>query len=148
MSTQPAEVKLVAVCGLYCGGCPVFRASGDRALAERIAQARDIPVERVNCRGCRAEEGHIKLMGGAVCPTYTCCVEQKGLQFCYECADFPCLKLAPCADKAQILPHNTKVYNLMLLQKLGLEKWLQMAPQLWSQYFKGKKERGGDELKV
>jgi hypothetical protein len=42
MSTQPAEAELVAVCGLYCGACPVFRASGDRALAERIAQARDI----------------------------------------------------------------------------------------------------------
>ncbi|MGA7677494.1 MAG: DUF3795 domain-containing protein [Dehalococcoidia bacterium] len=148
MSRQPAEAKLVAVCGLYCGACPVLRASGDKALAERIAQARDIPVERVSCRGCRAEKGRIKLMGEPVCPTYTCCVEQKGLQFCYECADFPCLKLAPCADKAQLLPHNTKVYNLVLLQKLGLEKWLQMAPQLWSQYFRGKKERGGDNLKV
>jgi len=41
-----------------------------------------------------------------------------------------------------------KVYNLVLLQKLGLEKWLKMAPQLWNQYFRGKKERGGDELKV
>jgi len=47
-----------------------------------------------------------------------------------------------------MLPHNTKVYNLVLLQKLGLEKWLQRTQQLWGQYFKGKKERGGDELKV
>jgi hypothetical protein len=148
MSKQPVEARLVAVCGLHCGACPVFKASGDRALAERIAQNVGIPIERVSCHGCRAEEGHIKLMGEPVCPTYICCVEQKGLQFCYECADFPCLKLAPCADKAQSLPHNTKVYNLVLLQKLGLEKWLQMAPRLRSQYFRGKKERGGDELKV
>ena len=147
MSTQQSEDQLVAVCGLYCGACPVFKASGNIALTESISQASGIPAEQVRCLGCRAEKGNIKLMGGAVCPTYTC-AEQKGLQFCYECADFPCLRLAPCADKAQILPHNTKVYNLVLLQKLGLEKWLQMAPQLWSQYFRGKKERGGDELKV
>jgi len=35
MSTQPAEAELVAVCGLYCGACPVFRASGDRAPSPR-----------------------------------------------------------------------------------------------------------------
>ena len=37
MSNQPDEAEFVAVCGLYCGGCPVFRASGDKALAEKIA---------------------------------------------------------------------------------------------------------------
>ncbi len=148
MTNQPDNANLVAVCGLYCGACPVFKAREDRALAERIAQNMGIPVERASCLGCRAEKGRIKHMGEPMCPTYQCCVEQRGLQFCYQCQDFPCLKLAPCADKAQTLPHNTKVYNLVLLQKLGLEKWLQMAPQLWSQYFRGKKERGGDELKV
>jgi len=147
MTNQRDNANLVAVCGLYCGACPVFKAREDRALAERIAQNIGIPIEKASCLGCRAEKGRIKHMGEPVCPTYQC-VEQKGLQFCYQCQDFPCLKLAPCADKAQTLPHNTKVYNLVLLQKLGLDKWLRMAPQLWSQYFRGKKERGGDELKV
>lgn len=148
MSTQKDNAKLAAACGLYCGACPVFKATEDRALAEKIAQNMGIPIDRVGCRGCRDEKGHIPLMGEPVCPTYQCCVEQRGLQFCYQCQDFPCLKLAPAADKAQTLPHNTKVYNSVLLQKLGLEKWLQMAPQLWGQYFRGKKARGGDELKV
>ena len=148
MSAQLDSTKLVAPCGLYCGGCPIFRASSDSALAEKLAQTLSIPPEKVNCLGCRGEKGHIRMMGEPVCPTYQCCIEQKGLQFCYQCDDFPCLKLAPCADKAQTLPHNTKVYNLVLLQKLGSEKWLQRAQQLWNQYFRGKKERGGDELKV
>jgi len=146
MSVESDGAKLIAPCGLFCGACPVFKASGDSALAERLAQTLGIPLEQVNCLGCRVEKGHIKVMGEPVCPTYHCCIEQKGLQFCYECGDFPCLKLAPCADKAQTLPHNTKVYNLVLLQKLGVEKWLERAQQSWRQYFKSKKERGGDEL--
>jgi len=147
VSAQTDSIELVAPCGLYCGACTVFRATGDSARAEKLAQTMGIPVERVNCRGCKAEKGLIKVMGGPVCPTYQC-IEQKGLQFCYECGEFPCLKLAPCADKAQSLPHNTKIYNLVLLQKLGFDKWLPVAQQTWRQYFGGKKERGGDELQV
>ena len=146
MSVQPNDAKLVAPCGLFCGACPVFKASGDSALAQKLAQTLGIPPEQVNCLGCRAEKGHIKIMGEPVCPTYQCCIEQRGLQFCYQCEDFPCLKLAPCADKAQTLPHNTKVYTLVLLQKMGVEKWLDRAQQSWRQYFRSKKERGGDEL--
>ena len=148
MAVQSDEAKLVAPCGLYCGACPVFVASSNSTLAQKIAQTLGISVEQVNCPGCRAQKGHISIMGEPVCPTYHCCIEQKELQFCYQCEDFPCLKLAPCVDKAQILPHNTKVYNLVLLQKLGVEEWLHRAPQLQRQYFKGKKERGGDELKI
>ena len=148
MSYQTDDIKFVAPCGLFCDSCPVFRASSDDALAQRIAQTLDIPPEQVNCLGCRVVKGHTKIMGEPVCPTYHCCIEQKRLQFCYQCGDFPCLKLAPCADKANMMPHNSKVYNLVLLQKLGVEKCQNMAPQLWRQYFNGKKERGGDELKV
>jgi hypothetical protein len=148
MSIEAGDANLVAPCGLFCGACPVFRASGDSALAERLAKTLGVRQEQVSCLGCRVEEGHIKVMGEPVCPTYDCCIQEKGLQFCYECGEFPCLKLAPCSDKAQVLPHNTKVYNLVLLQKLGVEEWLDRAQQLWRQYFRSKKERGGDELRL
>ncbi len=141
------DVDLIAPCGLYCGACPVFRAASDEALAKRIAETLGLPMERVKCRGCRGEQGHIPFMGEPRCPTYEC-IEGRGLRYCYECADFPCLKLAPCADKAQMLPHNTKVYSLAMLRKLGTDEFIKQGRQLWSQYFSGKKERGGDELQV
>lgn len=141
------DVRLVSPCGLYCGGCPVFRAGTDEAFAARLAERLGLPKEQVQCRGCRTEEGHIRTMGEPVCPTYVC-VQDRGLRFCYECDEFPCLMLAPCADKAQTLPHNTKVYSLVLMQRLGLEEWLRRAGQFWSQYFRGTKERGGDPLKI
>jgi len=81
MSTVVADKDLIAYCGLYCGACPVFKASSDSALAERLAPTLGIPAEQVKCLGCRPEKGHIKIMGGPVCSTYQCCVEQKELQF-------------------------------------------------------------------
>ena len=139
--------ELVAPCGLYCGACAVYKASSDRALAEKIAQRRGISPDKVRCRGCRAEKGIIGMQGTSVCRTYDCAVNQK-VEFCYQCKDFPCLKLAPCADRAQEIPHNMKVYNLVSIRSMGLERWLETAEKAWNQYFRGKKPRGGDELQA
>ena len=139
------ERMLAAPCGLYCGACPILRATSDRSLAEKLAPQLGMEVEAVHCRGCRAEEG--KMMGWPLCQNYEC-ITQRGLEFCYECPDFPCLKLAPCADRADVLPHNQKVYNLVLMQKMGLENWIKEAPNILRRYFKGKKDHGGSELKL
>ena len=142
-----SKEKLVAPCGLYCGCCYIYKASYDKALAEDIARKRGIKSEKVRCLGCMEEKGACKMLfNGAVCPTYECAVNQKGLRFCYECEDFPCLKLAPAADRAQEIPHNMKIYNLISIQRTGLEKWLEEAERRWDQYYRGKKPRGGDEL--
>jgi len=51
------------------------------------------------------------------------CSKGKGHSFCGDCEDFPCEHLHPYADKAGELPHNTKVFNLCLIHKMGVEKW-------------------------
>ena len=140
--------ELVAPCGLYCGTCPIYKASSDRALAEKIAQRRGISPEQVNCHGCQIEKGVIKMLGESVCRTYDCATNKKAVEFCYQCEEFPCLKLAPCADRAQEIPHNMKIYNLVSIQKMGLGKWLERAEEIRGQYFHGKKIRGGDELQI
>ena len=67
------------------------------------------------------------------------CTRDKGLRFCYECADFPCDYLHPYADMALQRPHNTKVFNLCLIKKMGLESWAQTkAKRVKDTYFKGK----------
>ena len=143
------KLLLVAPCGLYCGDCPLYKARTDNTLAEKVAKQQGIPVEQLPvCLGCRAQQGHIPVMGEPICGTYDCVINQNALNFCYECEDFPCLKLAPSADRAQVFPHNSKIYNLLLLQKLGLENWLQKANELWRQYFRSKKPRGGDEIQM
>lgn len=140
---MPDIKELAAPCGLFCGVCPVYRAREDRALAEKLAPGLGLPVEAVGCRGCRPEQGRV--LGHEFCETYQC-VTGRGYDFCHECPDFPCLKLAPTADRADVLPHNQKVYNLVLIQKMGLEKWAEEAPSIQRRYFRGKKDFGGSEL--
>jgi hypothetical protein len=140
-------IELITPCGLYCGVCPLYKARTDEALRGKIAGAMGIPVESVFlCPGCRPLKGECPQAGGdPVCETYAC-AERKGVRYCYECADFPCLKLAPCADRARELPHNAKVYHLLLLEKMGADAFLEQYPVLTKQYLSGKKPRPGGEV--
>jgi hypothetical protein len=147
MRNEMAKIEeLAAPCGLFCGACPVFKATENRELAEKLVPRIGLPVEMVRCRGCHGEEG--KVLGkDTACVNYQC-ITARGYTFCYECPDFPCLKLAPAAHRADAIPHNQKVYNLVLIQKLGLEKWAEEVENIWRLYFRGKKGFGGDELKL
>jgi len=97
-----------------------------------------IPAEQASCQGCRNEKGTIPFLNmNEPCSVYKC-TEEKGIDFCYDCSDFPCDHLHPYADKASLLPHNTKVFNLCLIKKMGLETWAETkAKSVKSTYFKG-----------
>jgi Protein of unknown function (DUF3795) len=128
--------KLTAPCGLYCGGCPLYLASKDEKMAEAIAQKFSIPIEAASCIGCRPAQGTPTPCKGTKCATYSC-AEAKGHFTCVECDDFPCTKLAPAADKAGVVPHNTKIYNLLLIKRDGLEAWIENVAALQNQYYRG-----------
>ena len=145
------EVRaLISPCGIYCGRCPLYMAGTDETLRKRIAEGQGIPVEQVVlCAGCRPLRGRVPMAGGEpACDTYACAVDDKKVEFCYECQDFPCLKLAPCADRAQELPHNTKVYHLLWLQKEGIDAFIEKYPELIRQYRRGKKPNPGGDIQL
>ena len=118
-------------------------------MRNRIAQAQGIPVEEVFlCDGCRPLEGRAPGAGGdSVCETYACSLA-RGVEFCYQCADFPCTRIAPCADRAQEIPNNTKVYHLVLLEKEGIDTWLKNYPERMRQYRRGKKPKAGGPIQL
>ena len=63
-------------------------------------------------------------------------LKAKVLSFVTICSDFPCDLLQPVRDKADGLPHNTKVFNLCLIKKMGLEKWAkEKAKKVKEDYF-------------
>jgi hypothetical protein len=67
------------------------------------------------------------------------CITKKGLSFCSDFSDFPCDHLHPYADMASERPHNTKVFNLGLIKKMGVEPWARTkAKSVRDTYFKGK----------
>jgi len=83
----------IACCGLNCTECEIFRASSDPALAERISREfkeernLDIKPEVIRCPGCHGDRS---LHWSSDCEILQCCVDERGLENCSQCPDFPC----------------------------------------------------------
>jgi hypothetical protein len=129
--------ELTSPCGLDCFNCDLYGDNLTAELLDLINTKMGIPKSDIPCKGCRAQDGkHFHLPEG--CATLTC-VKAKGVDLCCNCAEFPCLHLAPTADQAGRYPHNMKVYNLCRIKKIGLEKWAnEEAGEIRKKYFKGK----------
>ena len=119
------EIKVWhAPCGIFCKRCP--------------------GVQSFGCKGCREQNGQI--LKFPACKTYEC-VTSKEHEFCYECSDFPCEMLQPIVNFEIFAPHNSKVYNSVMIQKLGLEEWNKICDEKSTLYYKGRKiQYGGDPL--
>lgn len=131
--------RLVTVCGQYCGNCAIYNgairdtAAQLRRLLESHGLSREtmsyIPGtewydgfergldwcgEKVRCGGCRSEERF-----NPVCELQKCVIQDKGLDFCFECGKFPCDILAkfeqdyfPCIE------------TLRRIKKVGISEWV------------------------
>ncbi|MBD3425696.1 MAG: DUF3795 domain-containing protein [Candidatus Omnitrophica bacterium] len=127
-------------CGIDCFNCELFGDNITREMQERIAQYKNQPAETIRCLGCR-ESGCLIIHGE--CRTKTC-VEEKGVEFCFECDEFPCTYLQPCCDGAETFPQNYKLFNLCRMKKLGVEKWAaEEALKIRRLYKDGKLQIGG-----
>lgn len=113
--------RMTAPCGLACFDCVVYLANEDEELRALVAKQFGIPPEQAMCRGCREEGGKCPVVP-ADCTVFPC-AESRGVAFCCDCRDFPCDALHPYADQAVRLPHNTKMFNLCLIKKMGVEAW-------------------------
>ena len=67
-----SDLNYAPVCGIYCGSC--------RFLG-------------TECKGCGCVEGKpfwAEQTPSKVCPLHDCCRNQKGLEHCGLCEEFPC----------------------------------------------------------
>lgn len=133
------RTTLVAPCGIDCGICELHTCTEDSKLYEQLI-SRGIPKDRIPCSGCRYIKGNCPVIP-STCATYLC-IEEKHVQFCYECNEFPCVKLHPSADRADVLPHNLKVYNLCTIQRKGVDKFVEVSTVIKQTYYKGKMKVG------
>lgn len=132
-------LQMTSPCGLDCFNCTVYLANTNEKLRAMAAKYLNIPVEQAVCQGCRGEKGVPAAEGFTeICHVYQC-AEKKGINFCCDCSDFPCDSLHPYADQAAMRNHNTKMFNLCLIKKMGLESWARdKAKSVRDTYFKGK----------
>jgi len=84
------------------------------------------------CKGCRFGGGW---SWWPDCPVRDC-VLQKGLDFCYQCKDFPCLKLQeePLLDrKREMIEINDKI------KAIGIENWMKLLQERYRRTQKNEK---------
>lgn len=120
--------ELIAYCGLYCGACS-FRVGYEENSREHIVcmpsiydEFKSKPLEF--CPGCRLENqcGDCDIRE---------CARGKKIAYCSLCIDFPCGKLIDFSHDGK--PHHAEsIKNLILLQEIGKEKWLEVQKQNWT----------------
>lgn len=133
------RVTLVAPCGIDCGTCELYMCKDNPQLRAYLI-SKGIPEAKLPCAGCRNINGDCPVIVGK-CETYIC-VNEKKVDFCFDCGEFPCGKLHPSADRADILPHNLKVFNLCTIQRVGVEGFIERSIEIKQKYYQGKMEVG------
>ena len=126
--------KMTSPCGLPCFHCPAHLATSNPEIRKIVSETLKLPEDKVTCEGCKPQEGRIRLLKPHIqCKIYQC-VNEKKIDFCNECEDFPCERFQPYADQANF-PHNTKMFQLCMMKKLGFEKWAEEeAAKIWDTY--------------
>jgi len=113
-------------CGLYCGACELMNAFRDGKQEEK-AKEWNMKPEDIKCYGCKSGD-----------PSNWCnecefksCAEEKGVDFCGECIEYPCQMLKDFqADKA--VHHSSVLRGCDRIKEIGMEKWLDEQDQRWS----------------
>ncbi len=93
----------IAVCGLNCGNCDIYNASNNPEIAHQLVKQfqgawEDVKAEDFHCNGCRSNKTQCWTPD---CWIRECCVNNKNLEYCYECQEFPCIKLKKWANKSE-----------------------------------------------
>ena len=106
-----SNAALAAVCGTYCPSCRFYG---------------------VKCGGCGAVKGKpfwVKEYNRNVCSMYGCCVNNKKLEHCGECAELPCRIFEESSDPSHTpeearLNRESRVRELKLRVEVGTQDWL------------------------
>ena len=103
--------RYIAACGIDCTDCDIRNITCDAGAAQRITDwfhkmgwikadegLNEIVQRGMYCKGCRGDRS---VHWSADCEILKCCVDEKGLTNCSECADFPCQRLTEWAATGQ-----------------------------------------------
>ena len=102
MVYKEREYPLFSACGLNCGLCSRFYTDG----ASR-------------CPGC-AGEGFSEVH--PPCGILSCC-QRKGLEYCYDCNEFPCKKYDSWGDSDSFITHRNFLADMEKARDFGIEAY-------------------------
>ena len=149
MSENPKDdfnsnLNKVGPCGTACSHC--LAAKDDPAVISFLIQ-KGFPKEVLPCKGCRAIDGHCPSpsLKGKQCGIYLC-AKKKDITFCYECSEVPCDRLMPSEKIGNYRYHNMKCFNLMYIQKQGLDAFCENVDKQQNMYFNKELKVVGEPL--
>jgi len=118
-SLRIPDKRLAAVCGLFCPACTVFIGTKeDPDRLQMIAKRLHRSVEELQCTGCRS--GKRCYYCEEICKMARC-ADKKGIDFCGECAEYPCEELR--VFQAE-MPHRIDLWRAQKrIKEVGYEKW-------------------------
>lgn len=87
--------QLFSLCGLNCGLCPMFIGN--------------------YCGGC----GN----GNQSCKIAKCSIEHDQVEYCYQCAKYPCQLYSHIDDYDSFITHQNQKSNLEKARKIGIEQY-------------------------
>lgn len=127
--------KLTAPCGLDCFNCAIYVHNLTEQMAELIHSKTGVSKKEIPCAGCRLQNGKHFHLSPEGCATFNC-AQEKNVEFCCDCNEFPCSLLAPLSDEADKYPHNMKLFNLCRIKKIGVNNWIEKeAEDIRRKYF-------------
>ena len=114
----------ISVCGLNCVVCDIYMAAhGDegkrRELVDWFKKEHDLDVDIV-CDGCR---GPLDRHWSPDC-VFLPCAGVKRVDYCFECAEFPCGKVEEFREDGHD-HHRRTVENMERMRETGLEAWIE-----------------------
>lgn len=127
--------QLVAVCGLYCGACRIYRAQCDNnqkdlkdILQDWLSREQKITVDDLQCDGCLSK-GRLTPFCRQ-CAIRLCALDKPGVTRCSDCPDFPCSRITSFNNDG-IRHHAEVLSNLRHIQEVGIGTWVKQEDERW-----------------
>ena len=89
--------QLFSLCGLNCGLCPMFL--------------------NKYCPGCGGGEGNQS------CKMAMCSMERDGVEYCFQCGEYPCSKYEHIDDYDSFITHRNRMADMKKVQQIGMEAY-------------------------
>ncbi len=119
--------SMIAPCGLDCEPCSIRMIPLDAETAEEAIEwfkqmgwlkedegVKEAIERNLYCKGCHSDRDDVHWSPD--CGILKCCLDEKNLEFCYECEDFICEQLKKWGEEGE--HHQKAIENLMLMKQL------------------------------
>jgi hypothetical protein len=103
MKEYKRAYPLFSLCGLNCGLCPRYQASGSS-----------------KCPGCGGPDFHLK---HPTCAVITCNKKHENVEFCFQCSLYPCKKYRKPGKADSFISYRNVITDFKKASRKGIDKY-------------------------